>query len=193
MIVHTLTSHVADQVAAAEASSVQRRQALKPLIALLGTLTIGAALYFGLRGQVQLAVVSGGGGLLVLLLLGVIALAGPDERDVAIKRAGAAGESVLPHLLRALPDSYTLLNGVPVPGARADIDHVLIGPNGIWAIEAKHHAAMRGAIPGAVGTACRRRAISAALRSRFGELPMRLKPICGSTARQAAAWRWSRW
>jgi hypothetical protein len=142
MIIHTLTSHVADQVAAWEASSVRRRRALKPLIRLLGVFTIGAVLYFGLRGQMQLAVVCGGGGLLGLLLLGVIALAGPDERDVAITRSGAAGEAVLPQLLRSLPDSYTLLNGVPVPGARADIDHVLVGPNGIWAIEAKHHAGM---------------------------------------------------
>ena len=151
MIIYTLTSHVADQVAALEAGGLRRRQALKPLIALLGALTVGAALYFGLREEVQLAVLSGGGGLLVLLLLGVIALAGPNERDVAIKRSGAAGEAVLPHLLRALPDVYTLLNGVPVPGARADIDHVLVGPTGIWAIEAKHHAGMAQCVGDAWG------------------------------------------
>jgi hypothetical protein len=85
---------------------------------------------------------AGGSGLVALLVLGVIAIAGPSERDVAIKRSGAAGEAVLPQLLRALPDTYTLLNGVPVPGSRADIDHVLVGPTGIWAIEAKHHVGM---------------------------------------------------
>jgi hypothetical protein len=142
MIVHTLTSYVADQVAALEAASLRRRRVLKPLLGLLGVLTIGAVLYFGLGGQWQLALISGGAGLLGLLLLGVIAVAGPNERDVAIKRSGAAGEAVLPRLLRTLPDCYTLLNGVPVPGSRADIDHVLVGPTGIWAIEAKHHVGM---------------------------------------------------
>jgi hypothetical protein len=142
MNVHTLTSHVADQLAALEASSLRRRRVLKPLLLALGALTTGATLAFVLRGQVQLAVLGGGAGLLGLLVLGVFALAGPSDRDVAIKRAGAAGEAVLPKLLRSLPDSYTLLNGVPVPGVRADIDHVLVGPTGIWAIEAKHHAGM---------------------------------------------------
>ncbi|HEX6287697.1 MAG TPA: nuclease-related domain-containing protein [Herpetosiphonaceae bacterium] len=142
MKTHTITSHVADQLAALEASSLRRRRLLKPLLWLLVILTIGAVLYFGLRGQFQSALLLGGGGLLALLLLGVAAIAGPSERDVAIKRSGAAGESVLPHLLRSLPDSYTLLNGVPVPGSRADIDHVLVGPSGIWAIEAKHHVGM---------------------------------------------------
>lgn len=142
MKIYTLTSHVADQLAALEAASLSRRRRLKPLLWLLVGLTIVAPLGFGLRGQLELAVLVGGAGLIALVVLGVIAIAGPNERDVAIKRSGAAGEAVLPRLLRCLPDSYTLLNGVPVPGWRADIDHVLVGPTGIWAIEAKHHVGM---------------------------------------------------
>lgn len=142
MKIHTLTTHVADQLAALEAASLRRRRTLKPLLWLLVGLTIVAPLVFGLRGQLQLAVLAGGAGLIALVVLGVIAVAGPNERDVAITRAGAAGEAVMPQLLRALPDSYTLLNGVPVPGWRADIDHVLVGPTGVWAIEAKHHVGM---------------------------------------------------
>ncbi|HEY0737522.1 MAG TPA: nuclease-related domain-containing protein [Herpetosiphonaceae bacterium] len=142
MKIYTLTTHVADQLAALEAASLKRRRTLKPLLWLLVGLTVVAPLFFGLRGQLQLAVLIGGAGLIVLVVLGVIAVAGPNARDVAIKRSGAAGESVLPQLLRSLPDSYTLLNGVPVPGWRADIDHVLVGSTGIWAIEAKHHVGM---------------------------------------------------
>lgn len=142
MKIHTLTTHVADQLAALEAASLRRRRALTPLLWLLVVLTVGAPLFFGLRGQFQPAVLVGGAGLIALVVLGVIAVAGPNERDVAIMRSGAAGEAVLPQVLRSLPDSYTLLNGVPVPGWRADIDHVLVGPTGIWAIEAKHHAGM---------------------------------------------------
>lgn len=142
MKVYTITSHVADQVAALEGASIRRRYLLKPLMVALTILTLLAVAYFGAMGQLRAVAVSAGVGGIVLLLLGVIAVAGPDERDIAIKRAGAAGESVLPQLLRPLPDSYTLLNGVPVPGSRADIDHVLVGPPGIWAIEAKNHVGM---------------------------------------------------
>ncbi|PLS78769.1 MAG: hypothetical protein CYG59_16630 [Chloroflexi bacterium] len=138
----TITSHVADQVAALEASSVRRRVLLKPLSWGLFTLVVLGVGLLVFMGRTQMALAVGGGGLIALVLLGVMAVAGPKERDIAIKRAGAAGEAVLPQLLRALPDTYTLLNGVPVPGARADIDHVLVGPRGIWAIEAKHHVGM---------------------------------------------------
>lgn len=142
MKMYTITSHVADQVATLEAASARRRRLLKPIIGVVALLTLGAAALFWAQNQAMPAVASVGIGGLALLLLGVAGVAGPSERDVAIKRAGAAGEAVLPQLLRSLPDSYTLLNGVPVPGSRADIDHVLVGPNGIWAIEAKNHVGM---------------------------------------------------
>ncbi len=142
MKIYTITSHVADQVAALEARCARRRQILRPVSNGLVVLTVLGVIYGLAAGRTQLAVALAGAGLVGLLLLGVLAVAGPNKRDVAIKRAGAAGEAVLPQLLAELPDSFTLLNGVPVPGSRADIDHVLVGPSGIWAIEAKHHVGM---------------------------------------------------
>lgn len=142
MKIYTITSHVADQVAALEAASVRRRRMLRPLQIVLLMLSVVATIYFVRVDQLSLAAVSAGAGLIVLLLLSVIANAGPNERDARVKRAGAAGEAVLPQLLRELPDSYTLLNGVPMPGSHADIDHVLVGPSGVWALEAKHHVGM---------------------------------------------------
>ncbi len=142
MKVYTITSHVADQVAALEAGSMRRRRLLRPVTIPLLALTALAVIYGLATGRTELAIVLAALGLLGLLLLGVMAIAGPNEREVAIKRAGAAGEAVLPQILATLPDSFTLLNGVPVPGSRADIDHVLVGPSGIWAIEAKHHGGM---------------------------------------------------
>ena len=139
MRTYTITRHVADQVAALEASTSRRRRVLRPVAWLVLVATVVGALGLFATGRAAAAVALVGAGGLGLLLLGVFAVAGPSERDVAIKRAGAAGEAVLPQLLQSLPDSYTLLNGVPVPGSRADIDHVLVGPGGIWAIEAKHH------------------------------------------------------
>lgn len=142
MKIHTITSHVADQVAALDAASTYRRRVLKPVQILLLALTVAAVVWLVRADRVAAAAAAGGAGLIVVLLLGVIATAGPDEREAAIKRAGAAGEAVLPRLLHTLPDSYTLINGVPRPGSRADIDHVLVGPTGIWALEAKHHVGM---------------------------------------------------
>lgn len=137
-----MTTHVADQVAALEAASVRQRRILRPLVWLIIAATVGATLLFWMQDRATLAIASAGIGGVATLLLGVAMAAGPNESDVAIKRAGAAGEAILPQLLRSLPDSYVLLNGVPVPGSRADIDHVLVGPGGIWAIEAKNHVGM---------------------------------------------------
>jgi hypothetical protein len=142
MKIYTITSHVADQVAALEAASVRRRRVLRPLQIALLILSVAAVVYFVRADELSLAAASGGGGLIALLLAGVVANAGPSEREARVKRAGAAGEAVLPRLLHDLPDSYTLINGVPMPGSHADIDHVLVGPGGVWALEAKHHVGM---------------------------------------------------
>jgi hypothetical protein len=154
---YTITSHVADQVAALDVGARRRRVLLRPFAQALLVAIGGGVAFFALRGQTVTALIIGGAGGIVLLLLGVLAVAGPNERDVAIKRAGAAGEAVLPQVLRSLPDTFTLLNGVPVPGSRADIDHVLVGPNGIWAIEAKHHVGMVQCVGDAWGYARLRR------------------------------------
>lgn len=138
----TLTTHVADQVAAIEAAGARQRRILRPFARAILIATPLLAAYLGLTGRSQAAIAVIGIGLIALLLVGVALVAGPNQRDVAIKRAGAAGEAILPQALQSLPDSWTLVNGVPVPGSRADIDHVLVGPGGIWAIEAKHHVGM---------------------------------------------------
>jgi len=136
----TRTTHVADQVAALEADSRRRRTALRPVLLVLAVLTAGVALLLAVQGDTRFAAAIGGAGLVLLVLLGVLAAAGPSEHKMRITRAGAAGEQVVPRVLQALPDSWTMVNGVPLPGARADVDHVLVGPGGVFAIEAKHHS-----------------------------------------------------
>lgn len=55
--------------------------------------------------------------------------------------AGLEGERQVAELLAAtLDDQWTLISGVVPKGLPGDIDHVLVGPAGVFAIEVKHWA-----------------------------------------------------
>lgn len=54
-------------------------------------------------------------------------------------RAGIRGEDAVTGILQGFDDRYTLLNGVRIPGADGDIDHVLVGPKGVFVIETKNY------------------------------------------------------
>jgi hypothetical protein len=54
-------------------------------------------------------------------------------------RAGLRGQRQLPQMLASLDDSYYLLNNLELPGRADDVDHILVGPNGIFALETKNH------------------------------------------------------
>ncbi len=57
-------------------------------------------------------------------------------------RASAAGERLvgaqLAHLVRLYP-GWRVLHGVPAGGQGADIDHLVIGPAGVFTISTRHH------------------------------------------------------
>ncbi len=46
---------------------------------------------------------------------------------------GDEGERATAGLLEQLPGSWTVLHNVYIPGRRFNIDHVLIGPGGVFA------------------------------------------------------------
>ena len=50
---------------------------------------------------------------------------------------GKRGELAVRRTLNALPDDYVLLNDLFLPGGPGNIDHFLIGPNGLFVIETK--------------------------------------------------------
>jgi hypothetical protein len=51
---------------------------------------------------------------------------------------GAAGEMATAQLLDELPSRrWTVLHDVRVPGSRANIDHLVIGPSGLWVVDSK--------------------------------------------------------
>ena len=51
---------------------------------------------------------------------------------------GSEGEVLTANALDHLPDSYVVFHDLRMPGSRANIDHVLIGPTGAFTIETKH-------------------------------------------------------
>jgi len=55
-------------------------------------------------------------------------------------RHGRLGERIVTSALRRLPDDYILINDVMLARGRGNVDHVLIGPCGVVAIETKRLA-----------------------------------------------------
>ena len=54
---------------------------------------------------------------------------------------GMAGEYVVGLALNALhPQGWGVLHSIPVFDGRSDIDHLLVGPGGVWTVNAKLHA-----------------------------------------------------
>lgn len=56
---------------------------------------------------------------------------------------GAIGERDVARALDALGPEYTVLHAVPVGKRSTDIDHVVVGPTGVFSINTKNHAGHR--------------------------------------------------
>jgi hypothetical protein len=54
-------------------------------------------------------------------------------------QAGLAGQHLVPQILSVLDNRYYLINNLNLPGRADDVDHIVIGPNGIFALETKNH------------------------------------------------------
>jgi hypothetical protein len=52
---------------------------------------------------------------------------------------GIKGESIVAEYLNQLPKDYFIFNDVKFPGSYGNLDHVVIGPNGIYVIETKNY------------------------------------------------------
>jgi hypothetical protein len=50
---------------------------------------------------------------------------------------GMRGERHVTEALKSLPDDYVLLNYLMLPEGKGNVDHLLIGPNGLFVIETK--------------------------------------------------------
>jgi hypothetical protein len=54
-------------------------------------------------------------------------------------RQGLDGEEVTAEELQKLPDEYTVIQDVSIPGMKTNIDFVVLGTNGVFAVEVKSH------------------------------------------------------
>ena len=78
--------------------------------------------------------------LLCLCMAGAVMLRGSEQRLGRFFK-GARGEESVARALALLPSDYRVFHGVSINGAQGpgnDIDHVVIGPSGIFAVETKN-------------------------------------------------------
>lgn len=65
------------------------------------------------------------------------------ERKLRLAEAydrGRVGEEHTEVLLQALPDGFRALHDRAIPGSRANIDHIVIGPTGVFVIDSKNYS-----------------------------------------------------
>lgn len=53
---------------------------------------------------------------------------------------GVEGEAAVIEALSSLPDDYALVNDLTLPDRRGNIDHFLVGPNGLFVLETKNYS-----------------------------------------------------
>lgn len=77
---------------------------------------------------------------------GLILALTDDPQSTKAWERGAVGEEIMARRLADLPDSFRLLHDRRIRGTRANIDHIAIGPTGVWVIDAKRYVGKRPAL-----------------------------------------------
>jgi hypothetical protein len=72
---------------------------------------------------------------------GVVAWTLRPDPDPERWRRGAAGEAATAVLLTGLPRRFVVLHDLRIPGSRANVDHLVIGPTGVWVVDSKSYRA----------------------------------------------------
>jgi hypothetical protein len=126
----------------ASARAQYRRRRAAELAEYLRTLPLrlaavaAAALLTGLLawsfGLAVPAAIGAGGGLGYVMRFRVSA-------DTAAWRRGAKGERLTARRLRRLGRGWTIFHDLAIPGSRANADHLVIGPPGVFLIDSKHY------------------------------------------------------
>jgi hypothetical protein len=77
---------------------------------------------------------------------GLILALSDDPPSTTAWERGAVGEEQMAHRLADLPDTFRVLHDRRIRGTRANIDHIAIGPPGVWVIDAKRYVNKRPAL-----------------------------------------------
>jgi hypothetical protein len=76
--------------------------------------------------------------------LGWLILALTDEpQSTRAWERGAVGEELLASRFQELPDTARVLHDRRIPGTRANIDHIVVTPTGVWVIDTKRYKGRR--------------------------------------------------
>ncbi len=71
----------------------------------------------------------------------VIGTPGSGPAEVANRwQQGADGERATADALMKLPSTYRIIHGLKVGAGKGDIDHLVVGPTGVWVIDSKNDA-----------------------------------------------------
>ncbi len=61
------------------------------------------------------------------------------NKEINIWKAGLIGQENVENILNLLSDEWNLINNYVIPRKSCDIDHLLVGPKGIFVIETKNY------------------------------------------------------
>jgi hypothetical protein len=110
---------------------VARVQRRRRLVASTGLLVATVAAVYQAAGSPPLAAVVGAAGLFAAWLL-------RPPPDPERWRRGAAGEASTARVLDGLPARrWVVRHDLRIPGSRANLDHLVIGPSGVWVVDTK--------------------------------------------------------
>lgn len=62
------------------------------------------------------------------------------ESQAANWERGAEGERMTAAAMASLPADWVVVHDLHVPGSRANVDHVVVGPNGVWVVDSKAYS-----------------------------------------------------
>jgi hypothetical protein len=110
------------------------------LLLLAAPIRLGIGLLDSGTGFAVGAVLAGSGFVLVMIGVGY-------WLDAGNIRKGLEGEQSVASELSYLSDEFLLLNDVMIPGARGNIDHVLVGPTGVFVFETKNYSGGASGLP----------------------------------------------
>lgn len=74
---------------------------------------------------------------------GLILALSDDPQSTKAWEQGAVGEELMAKRLADLPDTFRVMHDRRIRGTRANIDHIAIGPSGVWVIDAKRYKGKR--------------------------------------------------